>query len=233
VEKIAVARQVSEQDYDSLMDSVAIMNSLEKLSFRWSKKEIDVYQKVSKSRPIAQGVDENVDHELMEAIAHHDVGTVWVVRADFETTKGWKKRKPLRETGWSRQKQERLELFWLVRIDRGPERSLASREIEVMCTYYERTERTAASKKTPDERPWWSYVLCDSTNPLNVGDLQIQVKLNQKQKDGSQGIQLTSKKKNILRYEKRVWAAANNWTVPDAGAGSDSDSDHDLQGLNR
>ena len=233
VEKIAVARQVSEQDYDSLMDSVAIMNSLEELSFGWSKKEIEVYQKVSKSRPIAQGVDESVDHELMEAIAHHDVGTVWVVRADFEKKRGWKNRKPFKEFGWKKQKKERLELFWLVHIDRGPERSLASREVTVQCTYYEKTKRTAASKKTPDERPWWSYKLGASTNPVNVGDLQIQVKLNQKQKDGSQGIQLTSKKKHILRYEKRVWAAANKWTVPDAGAGSDSDSDHDLQGLNR
>ena len=223
VEKIARQRRVSERHYDSLQNSLAIVNSKDELDFQWSEEEIATYIDVSRSRPVEPaGTAVNVDYELQEAIDHHASGSVWAVRADFTTgNKNWKKKSPTSNQG--------VEFFWLVRVDAEPHRDQSTSSITVACTYFESTRILHES----DDRKWRAYKIGDSHNLLPVSDLQVPVELNNKdKKEKDQGIKLTMCKDRLKRFEDRVWADANGWRVADMGGGSDSDEDCDPHNLN-
>ena len=80
---------------------------------------------------------EEADRDLEDARNHHQMGTVWAVRASFTEVQGWKKKK-----------REDLELFWLATVIGRAYRN-SEGAIRVPVRYYETSAvKTRARSKS-------------------------------------------------------------------------------------
>jgi hypothetical protein len=177
IEKIITKRRIETLDAESLREAVTVLNACDEndpLEFDWdTEMYTDAWTLLHQEDRIVRVRE--ADNDLEDARNHHQIGTVWAVRASFTEVQGWKKKK-----------REDLELFWLAavigRAYRNPEGG-----IRVPVRYYEASAvKTRARSKSEGRTS--QYKLGEIKTDLTTRNLQLKVRLNAKTKAGYQKI---------------------------------------------
>ena len=174
IENVIQRRRIGPGDAQSLREAVEVLNAddvTNPLEFEW---DTAVYQVAYDQAIETQEEDEkqHSDRALEDINVHHPVGSVWIVRSDFDSGDDWKDR-PRAE----------LEVHWVVQVVGRAYRKPDSSNIMVPVRYYENVGK--ATDRTRQKKVRTKYKLGEVTNNLSPADLQLAIQMNVPKAGGS------------------------------------------------
>ena len=208
IENVILRRKIGPGDSESLREAVRILNAddtAHPLLFDWDTTVyLESYDRALETEDTEE--KEKSDRDLEDVRVHHAVGSVWIVRSDFDSRQRWKKTP-----------KDQLEMHWVVRVVGVAFRVEDSGEILIPVRYYENVGTGEDRSRVKTKRT--KYQLGDITADLTPQDLQLETQLNAPARSGGWSFISHHKMPAVEHTTERWWR--NAMGKYDVGRGGD------------
>ena len=212
VENVIQRRRIGPGDSKSLREAVLILNADDTqhpLLFDWDTTLYTVcHERAAEKEEVEE--QENSDKELEAVRVHHTLGSVWIVRSDFDEPSNWKKTP-----------KNKLELHWVVKIVGQVYREEDSRAIKIPVRYFENVGVGEDRSKVTITRT--KYKLGKVTNNLTADELQLEVQMNAPHRAGGWAFITHHKMTAVTHTSERWYSNAMGKYAVGRGGGEDVD----------